>query len=80
MRESDYRSVPGKCPCTAFQGATIAASIQTYGILIPDKRPCRPKSRVMFKCLPRTLRYVQMDELKQCHSTCEELIDSQPLL
>ena len=36
--------------CTAFQGATIAASIQTYGILIPGKRPCGPKSRVIFKC------------------------------
>ena len=33
-----YRSVPGKCPllgkrpCTTFQGATVAASVQTYGI------------------------------------------------
>ena len=50
-----YRSVPGKRPllgkrpCTAFQGATVAASIQTYGILIPGKRPCGPKSLVMLK-------------------------------
>ena len=50
-----YCSVPGKCPlpgkrpCTALQGATVAASIQTYGILIPGKRPCGPKTRVMFK-------------------------------
>ena len=43
-----YHSVPGKRPCTAFQGATVAASIQTYGILIPDKRPCGPKSQVTF--------------------------------
>ena len=48
-----YCSVPGKCslpgkhPCTAFQGATVAASVQ---ILIQGKRSCRPKSRVMFKC------------------------------
>ena len=33
----------GKHPCTAFQGATVAASI----ILIPVKHP---KSRAMFKC------------------------------
>ena len=26
-----YRSVPGKCPCTAFQGVNVTASIQTYG-------------------------------------------------
>ena len=52
---SIYRSVPGKRPlpgkrpCAPFQGATVAASIQTYGILIPGKRPCGPKLRVMFK-------------------------------
>ena len=44
-----YRSVLGKRPCTAFQGATVAASIQTYRILISGKRPCGPKSRVVFK-------------------------------
>ena len=50
-----YRSVLGKRPllgkhaCTEFQGVTIAASIQTYGIYIPGKCPCGPKSRVMFK-------------------------------
>jgi hypothetical protein len=43
------RPFPGKRPCTAFQGVTVAASIQTYGILIPGKRPCRPKLRIMFK-------------------------------
>ena len=32
-----------------FQGATIAASIQTYGILNQGKQPCGPKSQVMFK-------------------------------
>ena len=47
--ECAYHSVPGKRPCTAFQGATVAASIQTYGILILSKCPCRPKLRVMFK-------------------------------
>ena len=31
------RPLPGKCPCTTFQGATVAASIQTYKILIPGK-------------------------------------------
>ena len=34
-----YRSVShsvGKRPCIQFQGTTIAASIQTYGILIPN--------------------------------------------
>ena len=51
-----YRSIPGKlplpgkCPCAEFQGVTVAASIQTYGIYIPGKRPCGPKSQVMFKC------------------------------
>ena len=43
--------LPGKHPCTPFQGVNVAASIQMYGILIPGKRPCRPKSRVTFKCL-----------------------------
>ena len=33
-------------PCSAFQGVNITASIQMY---IPSKRPCGPKSRVMFK-------------------------------
>ena len=42
-----YCSVPGKHPCTAFQGTTVAASVQ---ILIQGKRSCGPKSRVMFKC------------------------------
>ena len=47
------RPLPGKrpCPCTAFQGATVAASIQMCGILIPGKRPCGPKLLVMFKRL-----------------------------
>ena len=46
-----YHNIPGKrpCPCTTFQGATVAASIQTCGIFIPGKRPCGPKSRIMFK-------------------------------
>ena len=44
-----YCSLPRKRPCTTFQGATAAASIQTYGILISGKRPCGPKSRVKFK-------------------------------
>ena len=39
------RPLPGKYPCTTFHGATVAASIQTYGILIPGKCPCGPKSR-----------------------------------
>ena len=43
------RPLPGKRPCTAFHGATVAASIQTYGILIPGKHPCGPKLRAMFK-------------------------------
>ena len=43
------RPILGKRPCTAFQGVTIATSIQTYGILIPSRHPYEPKSRVMFK-------------------------------
>ena len=43
------RPLQGKNPCIAFQGATVAASIQTYGILIPGKCPCRPKSQITFK-------------------------------
>ena len=43
------RPLPGKHPCTEFQGVTVAASIQTYGIYIPGKRPCGLKSQVMFK-------------------------------
>ena len=39
-----YCSVPGKRPCTAFQGATVAASIQMYEISIPGiKRSYGPK-------------------------------------
>ena len=51
-----YRSVPGKRPLpgkhpyTEFQGVTVAASMQTYGVYIPGKRPCGPKSRVILKC------------------------------
>ena len=50
-----YRSVPGKCPlpvkrpCSAFQGVTVTASIQTYGSYILGKCPCGPKLRVVFK-------------------------------
>ena len=70
-----YRSVLGKCPlpgkrpCTAFQGATVAASIQMYGILIPGKRPCGPKSRVIFKCLWALTRdtTVANDKLADLH-------------
>ena len=43
------RPLPGKHPCTLFQGVNVAASIQTYGIYIPSKHPCGPKSLVMFK-------------------------------
>ena len=43
------RPLPGKRPCAEFQGVTFAASIQTYGIYIPGKHPCRSKSRGMFK-------------------------------
>ena len=51
----DYRSVPGKCPLpgkrpyTEYQGVTVAVSMQTYGIYIPGKRPCGPKSLVILK-------------------------------
>ena len=40
MLETNYRSVlgkrplPGKRPCTKFQGVTVAASTQTYGISV----------------------------------------------
>ena len=33
--------LPGKCPCTSFQGVNVAASIQNY---VLGKRPCGPKS------------------------------------
>ena len=58
------RPFPGKRPCAEFQGVTVAASIQTYGIYIPGKRPYGLKSQVMFTCLsahgrlPGTLRYI----------------------
>ena len=41
--------LPGKCPCTAFQGVTVVASIQMYGIYILGKHPCGPKQWVTFK-------------------------------
>ena len=45
-----YCSVLGKHPCTAFQGATVAASLQMYEISIPGiKCSYGPKLRVMFK-------------------------------
>ena len=52
LYDNQYCSVPpaGQAPTpsrTAFHGATEAASIQTYGILVPGKHPCEPKSRVM---------------------------------
>ena len=43
------RPLPGKRPCTAFQGVNVPAYIQTYGNYVPGKRPCRPKLRCMFK-------------------------------
>ena len=33
------RPLPGKHPCTSFQGVNVAASIQTYGNYVPGKRP-----------------------------------------
>ena len=55
------RPLPGKRPCTSFQGVYVSAFIQTYGSYIPSKRPCGPKSRVMFnhiyRRLPGTLLY-----------------------
>ena len=45
-----YGSIPGKHPCTAFQGATVpASSMQTDGILILGKHPCGSKSWTTFK-------------------------------
>ena len=43
------RPLLGKCPCIEFQGITVTASIQTYGIYIPHKCPCGLRLRVMFK-------------------------------
>ena len=43
------RPLPGERPYTKFQGVTVAASIRTYGIYIPGKCPCGPKSRVILK-------------------------------
>ena len=45
----------GKCPCIKFQGANVAASIQTYAMYIPGKCPCEPKSQVMFSKHPWAL-------------------------
>ena len=48
-------SVPGKRPLlgkhlySSFQGVNVAASIQMYGNYIPGKRPCGPKSQIMFR-------------------------------
>ena len=58
-----YSSVPGKRPlvllgkhqCTAFQGATVAASIQTYGILIAQNCELRLSAHGR---LPGTLWYI----------------------
>ena len=44
-----HSSIPGKRPCTAFQGVNVADTIQMYGKYIPGKHPCGPKSRCMFK-------------------------------
>ena len=49
-KTANYRSVPGKRPCTSFQGVNVAASIQTYGNYVPGKHPCGTKSRCMLKC------------------------------
>ena len=45
------RPLPGKSPCTSFQGVNVADTIQMYENHIPGKRPCRPKLRCMFKRL-----------------------------
>ena len=61
-----YRSVsskcplPGKHPCTTFQGVNVVASIQMYRVYILGKHPCGPKLCYVLNAhghLPRTLRY-----------------------
>ena len=67
-----YRSVPGKSPlpgkrpCTACQGATLEASIQTYGILIPGKHPVGQNRKLCLSAhghLPGILRYLHNDHM-----------------
>ena len=81
-----YRSVPGKRPppgkrpCTIFQEATVAPSIQKYGILIPGKHPCRPKLQVMFKCpwaLTRDTMVYYSPKKPPSHSNLYSSIQSQ---
>ena len=52
--------LPGKHPCTKFQGVKIAGFIQIYGYYIPDKCPYGPNHELCLSahgCLLRTLRY-----------------------
>ena len=62
-----YRSVPskhplpGKRPCAAFQGVYVAASIQTYGILIPGSAHAGQNHNLCLSThghLPGTLRHI----------------------
>ena len=69
----NYRSVPGKRPlpgkhpCSSFQGVNVTASIQTYGNYIPGKRPGMSVNVVQYLCMYDTtvcistslLHYVQ---------------------
>ena len=70
----NYRSVPGKhlllgkrLYYIVLQGATVAASIQAYGIFIRGKLPCGPKSRVMFK-----RPWVLTQDTTVCTRTCRQ--------
>ena len=81
MHTNNYRSIlgkrplPGKHPHPTFQGVNVAASIQTYGILIPGKRPCGPKSQVMFKKCPWALTRDTMVLLLKHTSTLKQMVE-----
>ena len=69
-KKKQYRSVPGKCPlpskcpCTPIQGATVAASIQTYGILITHAGQTYELCLSAHGCLPGTLWYLTLIEVQ----------------
>ena len=68
--------LPGKRPCTEFQGVTVAASIQTYGIYILGKHPHRSKLRVMFKrpwALTRDTTVCMLCLWTRCAAGCSEV-------
>ena len=61
----EYHSVPGKRPCSTFQGVNVTASIKTYENYILGKVSAhvgqnRELCLSTHGCLPRTLWYVNI--------------------